>query len=369
MIRCLTAHSVIHTPARLFHCYTSNIRFIPLHALILYEGIAIAYTQYRCIIQSSLPSNPNMSTTTSNDNTSTSSTSTGGGITLFLSGDVMTGRGIDQILPNHCHPIIYEGYCKSAKQYVELAEKVNGKIPRNVDSTYIWGDALNHLKGINPDLRIINLETSVTTSSEWWKGKGINYRMHPKNINVLTAASIDCCVLSNNHVLDWGYDGLLETLDTIKAAGMKQVGAGRDLQEAIQPAIFNLTDKNKGTVAVYGMGNESSGIPESWCATPEKAGVNFLHSLSTKTVDSIAEQSKSLRRNNTRLIASIHWGNNWGYQIPSTHRQFAHSLIDVGGFDIVHGHSSHHMRGIELYKGKLIFYGCGDFINDYEGIR
>ena len=67
------------------------------------------------------------------------------------------------------------------------------------------------------------------------------------------------------------------------------------------------------------------------------------------------------------VVASIHWGSNWGYDVPATHTDFAHRLIDAG-VDVVHGHSSHHPRPIEVYQGKLILYGCGDLIDDYEGI-
>ena len=123
-------------------------------------------------------------------------------ITLFLCGDVMTGRGIGQIMPNPSHPRIYEAYVKDAGGYVELAERENGPIPRSVDPAYIWGDALDELERVAPDVRIINLETSITTSEAYWKGKGINYRMHPENRPCLTAAKIDCCTLANNHVLD-----------------------------------------------------------------------------------------------------------------------------------------------------------------------
>ena len=65
---------------------------------------------------------------------------------------------------------------------------------------------------------------------------------------------------------------------------------------------------------------------------------------------------------------SIHWGGNWGYQIAPAQVKFAHKLVDEAGVDIIHGHSSHHVKGIEVYKGKLIIYGSGDFLNDYEGI-
>jgi poly-gamma-glutamate synthesis protein (capsule biosynthesis protein) len=67
------------------------------------------------------------------------------------------------------------------------------------------------------------------------------------------------------------------------------------------------------------------------------------------------------------VIASIHWGSNWGYRVFPEQVRFAHRLVD-GGVDVVHGHSSHHPRPIEVYRDKLILYGCGDFIDDYEGI-
>jgi poly-gamma-glutamate synthesis protein (capsule biosynthesis protein) len=67
------------------------------------------------------------------------------------------------------------------------------------------------------------------------------------------------------------------------------------------------------------------------------------------------------------VVVSIHWGSNWGDEVPARHRRFAHRLID-SGVDLVHGHSSHHPRAIEIYRGRLILYGCGDLVDDYEGI-
>lgn len=69
------------------------------------------------------------------------------------------------------------------------------------------------------------------------------------------------------------------------------------------------------------------------------------------------------------VVVSLHWGGNWGYRVPSEQRRFAQQLIADAGVDIVHGHSSHHPKGIEVFRDKLILYGCGDFLNDYEGIR
>jgi poly-gamma-glutamate capsule biosynthesis protein CapA/YwtB (metallophosphatase superfamily) len=286
-------------------------------------------------------------------------------VTLFLCGDVMTGRGVDQILPHPSMPEIFEPCIRDAREYVTLAELASGPIPRAVPPEYIWGDALEELARAAPDARIINLETSVTSSDEYSKKRGINYRMHPDNIACLSAARIDVCVLANNHVLDYGYAGLEETLDTLAAAGLKAAGAGQNITEARRPAIIDLPGAHR--VLVFAIGTRSSGIPSIWGATPNCPGVEFLEDLSPATADKIMQRIGQLRCPGDIVVASIHWGSNWGYEVPRAHVQFAHRLID-GGVDILHGHSSHHPRAIEVYCKKLVLYGCGDFIDDYEGI-
>jgi poly-gamma-glutamate capsule biosynthesis protein CapA/YwtB (metallophosphatase superfamily) len=292
--------------------------------------------------------------------------SSGREITLFLCGDVMTGRGIDQVLPHPGDPRLYEPYVKDADRYVDLAEERNGLIPKPVGYSYIWGDALGVLARFAPDAKIINLETSVTKSDDYWKGKGINYRMNPANIPCITSAGIDVCSLANNHVLDWGYEGLTETLLVLKKTGIKTAGAGEDLKEAEAPAVIE--GPGKGRVVVFSCGMESSGIPENWAASEKRPGVNLLPDLSDTTVLGIGKLIERVKRPRDIIVVSIHWGGNWGYEVSRKEIEFAHKLIDRAGADVIHGHSSHHVKGIEVYREKPIFYGCGDFINDYEGI-
>jgi poly-gamma-glutamate capsule biosynthesis protein CapA/YwtB (metallophosphatase superfamily) len=289
-----------------------------------------------------------------------------GTIKIFMCGDVMTGRGIDQVLPHSADPVIYESYLKSARGYVKLAEEVNGSIQQPVSFAYIWGDALEELDRAAPHVRLINLETSITNSNDYWKGKGINYRMHPKNIASLTAAGIEVCSLANNHVLDWGYAGLSETLESLKNVNIKTAGAGRNTNEAQAPAVVNIGIKNR--VIVFSFGLTTSGIPFSWAAGENQAGVNLLKDLSDSTLRSIQKKVQEFKRAGDIVVASIHWGGNWGYDISRKQTLFARRLIDDGAVDIIHGHSSHHVKAVEVYKDKLILYGCGDFLNDYEGI-
>jgi poly-gamma-glutamate capsule biosynthesis protein CapA/YwtB (metallophosphatase superfamily) len=152
----------------------------------------------------------------------------------------------------------------------------------------------------------------------------------------------------------------------LKRAGLKTVGAGRNLDEARNPVIIPLT--SGGRVIVCAFGVEDSGIPRDWAAQSDRAGIDLLPDLSEKTAATIVDRVGRVKGSRDITVASIHWGSNWGYDVPHEHEQFAHSLVE-GGIDIVHGHSSHHPRPIEVYRNRLILYGCGDFIDDYEGIE
>jgi poly-gamma-glutamate synthesis protein (capsule biosynthesis protein) len=209
------------------------------------------------------------------------------------------------------------------------------------------------------------LETAITSTEKPWIGKAIHYRMHPQNIGCLSAGHVSACALANNHVLDWGYDGLSETLQTLDAAGVAYSGAGNDWDEAIQPAALGTVGKRR--LLVFSFGVTASGIPQDWKATSISPGINLLDDLSETTAARVCDQMRAHQRPGDLIVASIHWGSNWGYDISSEQIAFAHHLIEQG-IAIVHGHSSHHVKAIEVFRGRLILYGCGDFLTDYEGI-
>jgi poly-gamma-glutamate capsule biosynthesis protein CapA/YwtB (metallophosphatase superfamily) len=292
-------------------------------------------------------------------------------VTMFLCGDVMLGRGVDQILPHPGDPTLHEPHVRDARIYVELTEAVNGPVPRPVDFCWPWGDALPVLDEVTPDLRVVNLETSITSSDKFAAAKAIHYRMNPANLPCLQAAAPDVCVLANNHVMDFGRQGLEETLDVLTEARLRPVGAGRDARQARQPAVVNV-DENRieehRRVLIFSWGITSSGIPARWAAAENRPGVHFIPELSNATATEVTHRVQQMKRAGDIVVASLHWGTNWGYDIPQDQIHFAHRLID-GGVDVVHGHSSHHPRPIEVYRDKLVLYGCGDFIDDYEGIK
>lgn len=287
------------------------------------------------------------------------------GVRLFLAGDVMVGRGIDQILAHPVDPVLHEPSVKDARTYVRIARESGSAIPDRVPCQYPWGDALDELEAMAPDVRIVNLETAVTTHDEPWPGKGIHYRMHPGNVDVLSAAGLDLVILANNHVMDWGREGLDETLRTLRSARISVAGAGPTLAAASSPAALATST---GRLLVFAYGSPTAGVFRDWAASRGRSGVNLLRDLGRSGAERVAEEVGPHRRPGDRVVVSVHWGGNWGYEVPRAQRDFARRLVDAGGADVVFGHSSHHPKGIEVHQGRLILYGAGDFLNDYEGI-
>ena len=284
---------------------------------------------------------------------------------LCLAGDLMLGRGIDQALLTSCDPRIYERFVGDARDYVTLAEQRNGPISQPISCARLWGDAAAARERRAPDLAFANLETAATTHPDPWPGKAIHYRMHPDNLACLTAFGWDAVSLANNHVLDWDVAGLAETLARLDEAGIPYVGAGRSAEAAAEPWRVELKDRS---VAVLAYGSPDSGVPDDWAAAERAPGVNLLSDFTEATVDSLVDDIEARTAADDVVIVSVHWGSNWGWDVPEAHRRVARRLIDEAGVDLVHGHSSHHPRPLEVYRGKLILYGCGDFVNDYEGI-
>lgn len=288
-----------------------------------------------------------------------------GPLRAFLAGDVMTGRGIDQALPRSVAPELREPWVHDARRYLELAERANGPVGAPLRFEQVWGDALSELAHAAPDVRIANLETSLTTANDFWPGKGIHYRTHPANVGLLRTAGLDLCVLANNHVMDFGRAGLRDTLATLHRAGLATVGAGLDAAAATSPAPV-ATPAGRLLVAAYAA--VDAGVPPGWRAGPRTPGVAVLERLDDAAADAVVDRIGNSRHDGDRVVVSLHWGSNWGYEVPAAHRRFAHRLIDAGAADLIFGHSSHHPRPIEVHRGRAILYGAGDLLNDYEGI-
>ncbi|MFP4432428.1 MAG: CapA family protein [Spirochaetota bacterium] len=288
-----------------------------------------------------------------------------------MMGDLMLGRGIDQIQRHRVDPVLFEPAVRDARDYVSLAERRAGPIPRNVSPDYIWGDALGVLEKHRPGLILGNLETSITQSGDFDPTKGIHYRCHPENVAILSSLGTNSTLavtLANNHVLDLGEVGLRETLSILEAAGVPFAGAGITATEAHRGIRLDPQDGSK-PVALVAACLGDSGVPEEWNAGNRRPGVFRLPGLGSEAMALIKESLSPYPREEHTTVLSIHWGSNWGYDVSEDKQRFARSLVDQGVVDIVFGHSSHHPKPFEIRRGKPIFYGAGDFVNDYEGIR
>lgn len=264
--------------------------------------------------------------------------------------DTMLGRLIDQMFPQHV----------SEPEEARIASSFHSSNPRlhNYGPASPWGTTLPVLNAA--DLNILNLETSVTTHPTKWPNKVFNYRMHPANINALQAAKISYAGLANNHTLDFSEPGLLETVKTVKSAGVAFAGAGETRSEATRPAVLHLPTNDGASdheVHIWAAADH----PQDW------APISTFHFLdySQQTRQRLKDLSAKSASSAALKIFSVHWGPNYAWQPAQEIQELAHFLIDECGIDIIHGHSSHHIQGVEIYKGKLIIYGCGDFVDDY----
>ena len=167
-------------------------------------------------------------------------------------------------------------------------------------------------------------------------------------------------------MLDWGQQGLRDTLAWLAEAGISVAGAGLDEAAARAPAV--LAAGARGRLLVFGVALASSGVPAGWSAAAGRPGVRFLPEASPEHAAEMLDDIEAFRRDGDRVVVSVHWGGNWGFTVAPEHVAFAHALVDSGLVDVIHGHSSHHPMGIEVYRGRPILYGCGDLLNDYEGI-
>ncbi len=291
---------------------------------------------------------------------------------LALAGDLMLARGVDRIQRTSAPSELREPVVTHAERHVELAERKTGPIPRRVPPEYVWGDARELLDCRDVDLCVVNLETSITAGGEFAREKSIHYRMHPDNIAILPAGRVDCVGLANNHVLDFGPMGLSHTLGHLTGAGIAASGAGPDLRTAMLPATVG------GACTVVSIVLPDAGAPEAWRATetspgggtsgvywaprPEALPAAVRASLE---VGAVAPMRKD---RSMPIVLSVHWGSNWGYDIPWAHRNAAKALVEEGLVDLIFDHSSHHAKGVEVIDGVPVIYGAGDLINDYEGI-
>lgn len=279
--------------------------------------------------------------------------------TISLLGDIMLGRLVDQLLPNHVEE-------PEEARHVARMKWGNSEL-QNYAASSPWGNTLNVLS--RSSLSLGNLETSMTTSGEKWPGKVFNYRMHPANVECLLLAKIDYVSLANNHTLDFGREGLFDTVETLQKSGIAYAGAGRSLAEAERPATLTLP--KSPDPAVKGLQEHEihlysfSDHPSDWVTVPQFNLIGYVPSDRARLKTLLTQKHAGLASTPSLKVVSLHWGPNYAWEPDKSITDLAHFLIDECDVDMIHGHSSHHVQGIEIYKGRPILYGCGDFVDDY----
>lgn len=271
-------------------------------------------------------------------------------------GDVMLGRLIDQLFPTHVHEPME---AKHVSSFVARNPQLHDYGPQSP-----WGTVLPLFQ--DSHLNVINLETSVTKTDKKWPDKVFNYRMHPVNLKALHPAKIDYVSLANNHTLDFSETGLEDTLEALNEVNVNFAGAGIDKDAAMSPSILSLprtsvsdsTNEQQHCVAIWSAADH----PSDWAKVPGFNLIDYSPQTRVRLKDVITHTSP---KNVSLRVFSVHWGPNYAWRPADEIRSLAHYLVDECDIDIVHGHSSHHIQGVEKYKGKLIMYGCGDFIDDY----
>ncbi len=238
-----------------------------------------------------------------------------------------------------------------------LGRTVNERV-RDAGRMAVWKDVLPTLW--SADLVLVNLECALTRHrTEWTDGerKAFYFRADPSAVETLVAAGIDFASLANNHVLDYGVEGLRETIEVLDAAGIAHAGAGMDLAAASRPARL---DADGMRVAVVACADH----PEAWAADTGRPGIRFVRIGSETDLERIARSLSEARAGADLVVLTLHWGPNMRDRPTKEFRRFARAAIDAGA-DVVWGHSAHVVQGIELHRGRPILYDTGELVDDY----
>ena len=216
---------------------------------------------------------------------------------------------------------------------------------------YPWDGVRNYFQ--KDDITIGNLETSITNNGTKWPNKQFNFRSDPRNIKAMEEAGIDVVSLANNHSLDYGYNGLIDTLGYIDNSKIKRVGAGHNKKDAMKGTII---EKNGVKMGIIGF---SRVVPDvKWYATDKRAGLVGAYD---PHIEEVLGRVREIRDEVDILVLSIHWGVERSDTPRKQEMDLAKRLVD-SGVDIVMGHHPHVLQGIEIYKGKPIFYSLGNFV-------
>ena len=212
----------------------------------------------------------------------------------------------------------------------------------------------------NADILFGNLEQPIT-SLEKSLDKNYKYILKsiPEAIQGIQYAGFNMLSLANNHMMDYYWVGLDDTITILDDSDISHAGAGRDLIDARKPAIIEKKGLKIALLAYTDMAYvEYRGNPPLYFAADiHKPGVAPLR------LELIQEDIQKVQEQVDIIILSLHWGEEDSFRISERQKKLAHELSDAGA-DIILGHHPHWFQGIEIYNGKPIVYSLGNFIFD-----
>lgn len=212
------------------------------------------------------------------------------------------------------------------------------------------------------DIAFANLEAPLTARGEA-AAKDFVFRGPPEGAQGLAAAGVGIVSLANNHVLDYGYQGLQDTWSALNEAGVLHVGSGESVVQAYGPVFIERKGVRIAFLAYVSTPPDSgSGFdPSSWQATADRPGVAWL------APETVASDVAAAKRQADAVVVSMHTGDEYQEAISPSQAAAAHSAIEAGA-SLVIGHHPHVLQGIESYKGGIIAYSMGNFVFDFDEV-
>ncbi|QQR42313.1 CapA family protein [Myxococcus xanthus] len=209
------------------------------------------------------------------------------------------------------------------------------------------------------DLFVVNLECPFTERGEKLP-KNFNFRAKPELVGILTAGGVDVVSLANNHLMDYGAQGLLDTLDTLDAAHIPYFGAGRNMAEARRPAIVTVGGQRVALLGYFFLGTRNIEPPGVY-ATETTPGVAGHFSDEAIMEQMLREDIAAARAQADIVLPYFHWGREGTYTPEPYQVRLAHAAIDAGAAGVLGAHP-HVLQAMELYQGRPVVYSLGNFV-------
>ncbi len=247
-------------------------------------------------------------------------------VQLLFGGDVMLGRGVNDV-------IVRTSPTYPLESLISIARAA--------------------------DLFLVNLECAISHRDIPYSGQAkiFYFRADPIAAEVLTSAGVGLVSLANNHALDADYSGLVDTLRILDERRISHAGAGENIKAATRPALLEVKGLRLGVIAC-------SNHQQDFAACVDRPGIRYVDMSDLKSINGLIRDIETLAHQVDQVIVSLHWMPNWVSHVPPTYRNLARQMVKAGA-GIIWGHSPHHFQGVEWIDRSVILYSTGDLIDDY----